>query len=376
MKIYKRFLCLLPVLALTALAGCGGQPSASPDDLPSPGEQVSPSGGEYSPDPNNTFYHSEPFDENGFWSGVRALDYAGNVIDAAVSAPSDVLVVSDSDFQNGIEDIISYYSYPQQNFEREVEFGDSINIDYVGTVDGVEFERGSTDGMGATVVVGETPYIDNFLEQLIGHKPGDTVNVEVTFPMDYGQPHLDGRDALFVTVINYIEDPVMPELTDEFVSEFLYDSYSWTTVAEMEERVRSDLQKSALQKYLGTLQVTSVPDRIIVYMEEAMINEYQEVAMYYGMELAELLSYEGISSVEELIALHRESNMERAVFYLVSQAIAEHAGISVTEADLSSYFATYAGIDDYTALIDQYGLPYLTQFVLCQKALEYILANS
>lgn len=85
-----------------------------------------------------------------------------------------------------------------------VENGDTVNIDYVGSVDGVEFEGGNTQGYGADLVIGSHSYIDDFEEQLIGAHPGDTVDVVVTFPENYGVEELNGKEALFVTTVNGI----------------------------------------------------------------------------------------------------------------------------------------------------------------------------
>lgn len=85
-----------------------------------------------------------------------------------------------------------------------VEDGDTVNIDYVGTIDGVEFDGGSTNGQGTDLVVGSGSYIDDFEEQLIGSHPGDTVEVNVTFPEDYGVESLNGQDAVFEVTVNGI----------------------------------------------------------------------------------------------------------------------------------------------------------------------------
>lgn len=86
----------------------------------------------------------------------------------------------------------------------EVKDGDKVNIDYVGTVDGVEFEGGNTEGMGADLTIGSGSYIDDFEEQLIGAHPGDTVEVNVTFPENYGNEELNGKDAVFTVTVNGI----------------------------------------------------------------------------------------------------------------------------------------------------------------------------
>ena len=85
-----------------------------------------------------------------------------------------------------------------------VEDGDTVNIDYVGTIDGVEFDGGSTGGAGTDLVIGSGRYIDDFEDQLIGSHPGDTVEVNVTFPDDYGNEELNGKDAVFTVTINGI----------------------------------------------------------------------------------------------------------------------------------------------------------------------------
>lgn len=85
-----------------------------------------------------------------------------------------------------------------------VENGDTVNIDYVGSIDGVEFEGGNTQGMGADLEIGSGSYIDDFEDQLIGAHPGDQVDVYVTFPENYGVEDLNGKEALFQVTVNGI----------------------------------------------------------------------------------------------------------------------------------------------------------------------------
>ena len=86
----------------------------------------------------------------------------------------------------------------------EVKDGDTVNIDYVGKIDGVAFDGGSTDGNGTDLVIGSGSYIDNFEEQLIGAHPGDEVEVKVTFPDDYQATDLAGKEAVFDVTVNGI----------------------------------------------------------------------------------------------------------------------------------------------------------------------------
>ena len=92
----------------------------------------------------------------------------------------------------------------QTDASLTVEDGDTVNIDYVGTVDGTEFDGGSTGGMGTDLTIGSGLYIDNFEDQLVGSHPGDEVEVTVTFPEDYGKEDLNGKEAVFDVTVNGI----------------------------------------------------------------------------------------------------------------------------------------------------------------------------
>ena len=92
----------------------------------------------------------------------------------------------------------------QKDTSLTVKDGDTVNIDYVGSIDGVEFSGGNTQGMGANLTIGSGTYIDDFEEQLIGAHPGDTVDVYATFPENYGKEDLNGKEALFVVTVNGI----------------------------------------------------------------------------------------------------------------------------------------------------------------------------
>lgn len=94
-------------------------------------------------------------------------------------------------------------SYSTDN-SLTVEDGDTVNIDYVGSINGVEFDGGNTQGMGTDLVIGSGSYIDDFEEQLIGAHPGDKVEVTVTFPEDYGVEDLNGKEAVFDVTVNGI----------------------------------------------------------------------------------------------------------------------------------------------------------------------------
>lgn len=331
---------------------------------------------------DTTFSYSDSLDENGFWEGVNALDYVTLFTYQPMVIPSDVHQITEDEVQEIVDAVMESYLEQNEITDRAVIDGDTVNIDFVGSVDGVEFSGGSTEGIGTDITIGVTNYIDDFLEQLIGHKPGETFNVEVTFPEDYGNEELNGKDAVFVTTINYIVEEVSPELTDSFVAEKLFEDYGWTTIDEMKETIYTELQKEAITAYIEDylyyqVTVQTPPDSIITYIENSMIAYFEEMAGYYGMEFDEFLSaYAGVATVEELKELYYEYTIEQGKYYLVIQAIAEDANISVEEADITAYFETYVGTSDYSTYQEEYGLPYLKQTVLMQKVVDYLTEHA
>lgn len=384
MKSYKNFLCFMLVITmlLVPLAGCGSKNDNSADAAASANPTETAGTDNPSEEPvndtsadNTAFSYSEGIDENGFFEGITALDYVEIFDYKALTIPSDLHQISEDKLQAEIDNILTYYSTKEQVTNRAVVDGDTVNIDYVGSTGGVEFDGGSTSGAGTDVTIGVTSYIDDFLEQLIGHMPGETFNVEVTFPDVYQNESLQGKDAVFVTTINYIVETVQPELTDDFVETNLTASYGWKTAAEMKEDISAELKETAIQPFISEymtneVTISSVPDKLTEYQEKAMLQYYRDGAEYYSMEFEEFISVMGVSSVDELIESNRDSYLQSAKYTLVAQAVAEDADISVSEDDMVGYF------NDYSQYEEKYGLPYLKQIVLFQKVISYIIDNA
>jgi trigger factor len=354
-------LILIIVLAMFTFTGCGTADNAETDN-----------------DTPIEFSNSDGIDNNGFWENVTALDYVELCDYEGILIPSDVHEVTEEAVQTEIETILADYAAEEQVADRSVTDSDTVNIDYVGSIDGVEFEGGSTDGAGTDVTIGVTSYIDDFLEQLVGHSPGESFDIEVTFPDDYGNEDLNGKDATFAITINYIVETVLPDLTDVFVLNHLSSDYGWSTVAEMEAGIKSDLQKSAtltyLQEYIvENTNIISLPEELLEYQKKALLSYYQDYAEYYSMEIEEFLStYVGVATTDELLQENIEDMTEAANFHLIIQAIAEDAGISVSDEDVAAYFETYLGSDDYSEYKEYYGMPYLKLFVLHHAVMDYL----
>lgn len=293
--------------------------------------------------------------------------------------PSSVYTISDDDVDTQVKSILSGYSTTNQILDRTVADGDTINIDYVGKIDGTEFDGGNTQGKGTDVTIGTTSYIDDFIDQLIGHTPGETFDVNVTFPDSYpSNTALQGKDAVFSVTINYIAEKVTPELTDDFVATNLTSTYGWTTVDEMREGIRKQQSETAIQTYLwkqidDNSKVSDTPQSLIDFEQDATKANMEATAAQYGVDVTTLLSYYGITgNIDDWFANNQDVIKTQAKAALIYQAIAEDAGLSVSDDDIKAYFKTNTGSEDYSSAESTYGMAYIKNTVLLSKVEEYV----
>ena len=127
---------------------------------------------------------------------VTLGDYKGVTVEKTIQS------VTDEDVQNEIDNALANYPVEVDQAAKE---GDTVNIDYVGKIDGTAFDGGSTNGQGTDLEIGSGSYIDDFEDQLVGAHPGDKVEVTVTFPDEYpASPDLAGKEAVFDVTVNGI----------------------------------------------------------------------------------------------------------------------------------------------------------------------------
>ncbi|MCL2461785.1 MAG: FKBP-type peptidyl-prolyl cis-trans isomerase [Defluviitaleaceae bacterium] len=396
MKNLKLFLCISAILAMTlaAATGCGSNgsnPSASPSPTMSTSDAATtqatdsadasqPTDASPTATGSSTVY-SNGIGDDGFLIGIKATDYIDMFAYKGMQIPTDSYTVTDTDLQNEIDNMLSQFATTSQVTDRAVADGDTVNIDYVGSIDGVAFDGGSTNGQGTNVTLGTTQYIPGFLDQLVGHTPGETFDINVTFPTDYSQADLAGKAAVFNTTINYISVSTNPDLTDDFVATNL-SSYGWTTIDQMKAGMTEQLKQNKIEQYIDnyfTTNVTikSIPDSLTQYEQDTMMAYFQHYADQYGLSLDDFISQqEGYSSEADLITAYADTNKTNAEYVLVSQAVAEDAGITVSTTDVSDYFAQHYGSSDYSSYQSQYGLPYIMQVVLHQKVLDFVASNA
>ncbi len=333
-------------------------------------------------DTGGDFTYSKGLDENGFWSGIKALDHVDLCDYEGIAIPADVHEITDERVDSEIAAILADYTTENQITDRVVEDGDTVNIDYIGRIDGEEFAGGNTDGNGAKVTIGVTQYIDDFLEQLIGHTPGETFDVEVTFPTDYQEEELQDKDAVFETTINHIVESETPELTDEFVAQHLTSYYGYETVEDMKSQIHDSMKASAIELYIQNYlmensTVEDVPENLVIYQENTLVLYYMDYAEYYEMDFDEFMpTYLGVSTTEELLEKFRADNEKTAEFYLLLQAVAEDSGISVSDEELPVYFEKNTGSADFSEYEKLYGMPHLKLVALHQAVMDYVTQSA
>ncbi len=379
----KTFRLTAAVLAALMLASC------TPNKLPTP------SGGDKNTDAITTApsitdapiiteevdtakIYSGPLKENGRYD-ITATDYVKIDKDFIkdIVIPKSVHTASEDDIAVALAEILSPFADSTVHLDREIKLGDTVNIDYVGSIDGVEFAGGSTAGAGTDVTIGVTSYIDDFLFQLIGHKAGETVNIEVTFPENYGKEELNGKDAVFVTKVNYILKT--PELTDAFVKENLAD-YGYATADELLGFIKESIVTKVIDSYVYSLletgfEVKEIPEVMLQHQYDQLIEYYRDYGSYYGMELDAFLSAMGTTK-EDLIAQSRTECENIARLILVCQAIAETIGYEAKDTDVLAYFGKLNGTTDITDYKEIYGMPYLKYVVTEEHVMSYIKENA
>ena len=150
--------------------------------------------------------------------------------------------------------------------------GDTVVIDFVGSVDGVEFDGGKGDNF--SLGLGSGQFIPGFEDQLVGHSAGETVDVVVTFPEDYQADDLAGKEAKFVTTIHEVKEKEVPALDDELAKDI---DEEVETLAELKEKYRKELAEAKEAAYNDAVEAAAIDLAVenaeIVDLPEEMIHE-------------------------------------------------------------------------------------------------------
>ena len=284
----------------------------------------------------------------------------------------------------------SQINYLLQQFMTETDeaakSGDTVNIDYIGTIDGEAFDGGTATGYDLSL--GSGTFIDGFEDQLIGHKKGDKVTVKVTFPSDYSNTDLAGKDAEFDVTINSVK--TTPELTEQWLKDNASAiGTSATTIDEFRSEQKglleaqinyqydSNVHQSALEQIVDKSEFSisdEMNDYAYAYVVQQEIQQYQQ----YGYDLAGAMNVLGIS-VSDFETEMKSYAEDFAKQKLVMKTIAEEQNISATSEMLDALAEKISGLSgtktNRIQLIEKYGGDAVKEEAVNDAVFDYIVSQ-
>lgn len=262
--------------------------------------------------------------------------------------------------------------------------GDTVVIDFVGTVDGVEFDGGKGDNF--SLELGSGQFIPGFEDQLVGHAAGETVEVNVTFPEDYQAIDLAGKDAKFVTTIHEVKEKEVPELDDELAKDIDEDV---ETLDELKEKYRKELAESkeiafddavesaALDLAVENAEIVELPEEMVHEEVHRSVNEFLGNMQRQGISPDMYFQITGTTQ-EDLHKQHEADAEKRTKTNLVIEAVAKAEGFEASDEDIEAEIASLAA--DYNMEVERVrqllSADMLKHDIVIKKAVELITSTA
>lgn len=303
--------------------------------------------------------------------------------------PTNTYTFSDADVQEQMQSDFEYYVEMANKFHYEeitdrtdVQEGDFCNIDYEGTKDGVAFEGGTAQGYD--LEIGSGSFIEGFEEGLIGHQVGEELDLDLTFPEEYPSADLAGQAVVFHVKINKIQSRSLPEMTDEIVADLGMD---YSTVADLENEVKESLQEQCDERadeeqieaiwsqLMEKCQVKEVPQELADNYTNEIMKSAESYAENYGVSLDEFIETYMQTDRDTFEKEIAENGKSAATQTMIMKAVANKAGLEVTEEELMSRaeaeYAEYQ-VESVDAFLDTVGKDNFKQYILQEKVEEYL----
>lgn len=259
--------------------------------------------------------------------------------------------------------------------------GDIVNIDFVGSVDGVKFDGGSAESYD--LELGSGSFIPVFEEQLVGAKKGEKKDVNVKFPEDYHAEELKGKNALFECTINAVKKKELPALDDEFVK----DVSEFDTLAEYKADVKNKLMKDAedradrefedalVQAVVDNADV-EVPQAMIDQEAEDMAREFEYRLSYQNIKLDDYLKYLNMTR-DQLLDEYKEQAAKSVKVRLVMEAIVKAEELKFEEKDIDEKLADMAAranqdVETFKKGLGREHFDYLANQILSDKLMAML----
>ncbi len=259
------------------------------------------------------------------------------------------------------EDIISRM---QENFVEKTEVkraaknGDEVVIDFVGKKDGVEFDGGKAENYSLKLGAGQ--FIPGFEEGVVGHKAGDSFDVELKFPKDYHVGDLAGQPVVFSVTLHAVNETTLPELTDEFAAKCgpftSMEELRADILREVEEQKKREADEKFKDELVGELAdkvKVSLPELLVEDQIRSIEQDMQQNLSYRGIELESYLSTQGFKDKDDWMAKEvRPAAEKRVKAGLVLAELSKELKVDVSHDELSAQIDTlkqYYGKDAKTA---------------------------
>lgn len=293
--------------------------------------------------------------------------------------------VTDEDIEKEIESKLKANSTKQDVTDRAAQEKDEATINFEGFVDGVAFEGGK--GEKYPLVLGSGSFIPGFEDQIIGKNVGDSFDVNVTFPENYQAEDLAGKEAVFKCELLGLKETVLPTLDDEYISDTTdfetVDEWKADIKKQVTERKEQSAQRERESKAIDALVEMSkveLPEPMIVYQQEKMIDNFGQQLMYQGMNLEQYLNMTGQTrdDMRDQVRPEAEKQIKRS---LVIEAVAEAQNIEVSEEDTAAEIEKMAKqyqmeVDKIKEIMGEEQMESLKMDIKMQKAAEYIASQA
>ena len=269
--------------------------------------------------------------------------------------------------------------------DRAVAEGDTVNLDYSGSVDGVKFAGGTAEGQ--TLKIGSHTFIPGFEEQMVGMNIGEEKDLNVTFPTEYHAPDLAGKEAVFHVKANSITETQLPALDDDFakdISEFdTLDAYKADVRAKLEaqaaERDNNAFTNAVIEKVMANATV-EIPDAMVERQIDSMVRNFEARLAQQGLKLADFMKYTG-QDEKSFRNQYRDQAEKSVRANLVLEAVENVEKFEAAEEEIDAEIEKFAkqigqNVEDLKKNLTEGDREYFKADVIRDKAVKFLCDNA
>ena len=293
--------------------------------------------------------------------------------------------VSDEDVKKEVEKIAAREAKSVDVTDRPCKSGDTVNIDFSGSVDGEKFAGGTAEGYD--LELGSGSFIPGFEDQVAGMSIGEEKEIAVRFPADYQAENLKDKDATFHIKLHAIKGKELPELTDEYIKKHTGSETLADYTAKVKERLekqaeargRDQTENSILEAISKTVEA-EIPQAMVETEIDAIVRDFSNRLMYQGLKLEDYIKYMG-QTMEQFRSQFAEQAKARVISQLVIEKIIKDENITATDEEVEAKVAAQAkeidkDVEEYKKTIDPRQLAYIRNDIIITKLFDFLTANN